>query len=433
MKNVHKFILVLTAMLLIALAFPQDAYAAPIMDGRTVLGESYTLESGKILDGDLNVIGGVVEIQEGATVGGDVLVIGGLVTINGTVEGNVYAIGGTVDVTSTAIIQGDLLSPASYINVDPDAVVMGKQHQGWQSLWTGFETPFFYRPRLIRTPGIRIVTVLNTVGRQTAFTLVLVALGALLLLIMPNATESMTKALITKPWSILGYGALTALALLIGVILLSITICLIPLALLIGLTFGLALLVGWLTLGYELGKRIATSIFKTKWHPVLSAALGNMVLYLIAKGLELIPCLGGFLVFITMLFALGMVVVTLFGTNPYPRQDHGIDDGKLILIQDQPADQPDPITTKKVIEEDEDKIISKPIADEKPTQDHPIEALGLGTRVDNVLKDAGLSTIEAVLKRLKSGDQALLDINGFGKKSLSDLKRALQHQGFQVP
>lgn len=71
--------------------------------------------------------------------------------------------------------------------------------------------------------------------------------------------------------------------------------------------------------------------------------------------------------------------------------------------------------------------------EEKVSPDRPVEELGLGTRVDNVLTDAGLKTIGDVLERLEGGEQAMLDVSGFGRKSLIDLKKALRQQGFEIP
>ena len=65
--------------------------------------------------------------------------------------------------------------------------------------------------------------------------------------------------------------------------------------------------------------------------------------------------------------------------------------------------------------------------------DLPIEELGLGTRVDNVLEEAGISTIADVLDRLEGGEKAMLEISGFGRKSLIDLKKALRQQGYKIP
>jgi len=69
----------------------------------------------------------------------------------------------------------------------------------------------------------------------------------------------------------------------------------------------------------------------------------------------------------------------------------------------------------------------------KVSSDQSIEILGLGTRVDNVLEEAGVKTIADVIERLEGGEKAMLDISGFGRKSLIDLKKALRQQGYKIP
>ena len=65
--------------------------------------------------------------------------------------------------------------------------------------------------------------------------------------------------------------------------------------------------------------------------------------------------------------------------------------------------------------------------------DVSVEVLELGTRVTNSLIDAKLATVADILALLEGGDQALLDIKGFGRKSLIDLKKAMRGQGFKIP
>lgn len=72
-------------------------------------------------------------------------------------------------------------------------------------------------------------------------------------------------------------------------------------------------------------------------------------------------------------------------------------------------------------------------AEEQGDPDLPIEELDLGTRVDNVLQDAGLNTVGDVLERLEGGEKAMLDISGFGRKSLIDLKKALRQKDYKIP
>ena len=69
----------------------------------------------------------------------------------------------------------------------------------------------------------------------------------------------------------------------------------------------------------------------------------------------------------------------------------------------------------------------------KVSADRAMSDLGLGTRVDRVLEEAGIKTIADVLDRLEGGEKAMLDISGFGRKSLIDLKKALRQQGFKIP
>jgi len=443
MKDLQKAILIMVAIIVITLAFPQKVQAAPTAEDRTIIGESYTLESGRILDGNLNVIGGVVEIKETATVNGNMFILGGLVTIDGTINGDLTVIGGTVNLNQNAVIEGDLISPVSYVNIDPNASVRGDQIDEWILPGLGGEQFFNVRPPIFRTRNFTILPILTHAAKTLATTLVLTALGAFLLLIMPKPADRMKQALVSSPWQVLGYGALTALVMLVLGVFLLVTICLIPVLILIGLTVALAILIGWLVLGYELGQRIANTIFKTTWHPVLSAALGNLLLYLVAKGVSLIPCLGWFLVFVTMLFSLGMAIVTLFGTYPYPRSAFvdDVDEREVLFEREQMA-----ITEPPAIDEPEAVIVPPPTppvephflanGPVEPIDDHPeipIEDLNLGTRINNTLKEAGLTTIKDVLRQLEDGDEVMLGISGFGDKSLVDLKEALRNMGFYIP
>jgi large subunit ribosomal protein L31 len=62
-----------------------------------------------------------------------------------------------------------------------------------------------------------------------------------------------------------------------------------------------------------------------------------------------------------------------------------------------------------------------------------IVELELGTRIEAALSGAGIEIVGQALERMAQGDQAMLDIDGFGRKSLADLKRALKRHGFELP
>jgi len=367
MKKATRLSILFFIIAIIAFALPSTVFATSNYDDRTIFGETYTLENGRTLNGDLNVLGGLVTIEEEATVNGNIFVLGGLVTIDGTVSGDLVVIGGTVTLEDDAVIKGNLFAPASYINQDESAIVEGERQENWDMPWGEVYLPNFSQWSNTYRPGMRIVPTINRIGKAIALTLVLAGLGALLLLIMPNATKTMVKALVASPWQILGYGALTVVAVLVVAFILTITICLIPVAFLLLLAFGLAILVGWLILGYELGKRILTGMFNTKWSASLTALFGNAILYLIASGLSLIPCLGGVIEFIAVLFGLGTVVVTLFGTKPYPRKENKIDESQVVLIDN--GDKLDPVPDPNSIE----SMIPDDQSDEQtPSQDQEL-------------------------------------------------------------
>lgn len=60
--------------------------------------------------------------------------------------------------------------------------------------------------------------------------------------------------------------------------------------------------------------------------------------------------------------------------------------------------------------------------------------LNLGARAEAALVKAGFTTVGQMLAKLEqSGDEALLAIEGFGRKSLIDTKKRLRSRGFVLP
>ena len=59
--------------------------------------------------------------------------------------------------------------------------------------------------------------------------------------------------------------------------------------------------------------------------------------------------------------------------------------------------------------------------------------LELTKRSTDILAKAELTTAGDILAALEQGEQTLLDLDGFGRKSLSDLKKALRKFGYELP
>ena len=71
--------------------------------------------------------------------------------------------------------------------------------------------------------------------------------------------------------------------------------------------------------------------------------------------------------------------------------------------------------------------------DEKTSPVRPIADLGLGTRPTGALTRAGITTVGQALERLALGEASVLEIEGFGRKALIDLKKSLRNLGYELP
>jgi large subunit ribosomal protein L31 len=63
----------------------------------------------------------------------------------------------------------------------------------------------------------------------------------------------------------------------------------------------------------------------------------------------------------------------------------------------------------------------------------PIAELELGTRATEALAKAGITKVGQVLDKLGEGETVVLAIDGFGRKSLIDLKKKLRSLGYELP
>ncbi|MGW8225374.1 MAG: DNA-directed RNA polymerase subunit alpha C-terminal domain-containing protein [Anaerolineales bacterium] len=69
----------------------------------------------------------------------------------------------------------------------------------------------------------------------------------------------------------------------------------------------------------------------------------------------------------------------------------------------------------------------------KVSPERPIAELELGKRATDSLEKAGISNVGQVLDMLQTGEASLLAVEGFGRKSLADLKKRLRQLGYQLP
>ena len=70
---------------------------------------------------------------------------------------------------------------------------------------------------------------------------------------------------------------------------------------------------------------------------------------------------------------------------------------------------------------------------QRVSMDRPIVELELGTRATDSLAKAEITMVGQALEKLAQGENTLLDIDGFGRKSLADLKKRLRQFGYELP
>lgn len=69
----------------------------------------------------------------------------------------------------------------------------------------------------------------------------------------------------------------------------------------------------------------------------------------------------------------------------------------------------------------------------KTSPERPVKELGLPTRATEALEKAGLTNVGQILTKLAEGEAVMLAIEGFGRKSLIDMKKILRQMGYTLP
>jgi hypothetical protein len=117
-----------------------------------------------------------------------------------------------------------------------------------------------------------------------------------------------------SPLPSLGIGCLTSLVVPALSVLLVIIIVGIPAALLLLLAWVVAGLFGWIAIGRIVGLRLLEAFKVRDIVPVVGVVVGAILLALLGS----VPILGGLITLIVGLLGLGAVVLSRFGTRPYP-------------------------------------------------------------------------------------------------------------------
>jgi len=69
----------------------------------------------------------------------------------------------------------------------------------------------------------------------------------------------------------------------------------------------------------------------------------------------------------------------------------------------------------------------------RTSPERPVEELAIGTRATDALAKANITKVGQVMDLLAQGEAAILAVDGFGRKSLADLKKKLRQMGYELP
>ncbi len=283
-----------------------------ITGDQVVIGNTFRLESGDTLDGSMLIIGGTATTASDTKINGDLILIGGTLAIDGTVNGDIVSIGGAVNLSDSAIVNGNLSLLGANLQRSSGSIINGQIEEGSPNFPGEGATDQLRRWLPFGNWRNPVRGILTTLFEALALGILAVLVG----LLMPHNVKNIAANLVREPLVSGGIGLLAIIVAPIILLLVAITIILIPVSFLAFIALGLALVLGFIAVGYEVGQRLAT-LFKTTWHPSISAGIGTLLLSLVTGIAGLIPCVGWVLGFIAAIIGLGAVITSRVGSERY--------------------------------------------------------------------------------------------------------------------
>jgi uncharacterized membrane protein len=270
------------------------------------IGKSFTLDAGNKIKGDIVGIGTDLTLEPGSMVEGNILLIGSSLELGGIVKGDLNLFAGNSHLIKSAILNGDINQFFHHIILEPDAQVTGEMNS--------FSFPGF--------PAEQISGFISTAAEwvrpnrwflwDCSRTLVLSLLALLAVMLLKKSTLRISAQIQSQPFIAWGAGIIIALVTPFLALILIITICLLPIGLLILLALALSYLFGWLALGIVMGKLVDRWL-RTHWSDELQAFLGSLMLGLITSIIGWIPCIGWIFNIMIGCIGLGAAIITRFG------------------------------------------------------------------------------------------------------------------------
>lgn len=285
-----------------------------------IVAQDFTLGPGDRLEDDLVVFGGRLHLEQGSIVEGDIAIMGGEAKLEGYVDGDVVAFGASVELGSTAVIEGDVVVFGN-VRRHPDATIRGNMVEGLEA-----SKSFQYLPKMLNgRPGVKPTRPQSrrqmsapgwfvSLTRSVMTILALLFVAALVVILLPESLEHITRVMDDSVLLSLGVGVLTIILTLVLVPLLTIICIGIPLAIVLLVALLLCALIGWVAAGKLLGQKLLHLLKIGTSSPFVVILLGTLLITLLA----LVGCVGRVFALLLLSWSIGAVVLTRFGTASDP-------------------------------------------------------------------------------------------------------------------
>ncbi len=328
-----KVVLAFLVTVLLSAAVVPPAFAQGDDEGRVIFGQDYTVKSGEeiegdlvifggdltveaegVIDGDAVVFGGQVLVDEGGQVKGDLAAIGGRLTVAGEVDDEVVSVGGDIRLEPTARIGNDAVAVFGQVERAEGAEVGGQVVEGAE---------FRFAPSYgLEWGGVRgwridpFAGFLYRAFRAIVTIVALMALGLLVVALLPQQVSVVSATVEGAPFPSIGVGFLTLFVFLLLTPILFIVVCIGWVAwLFLFMALAAAAIYGWIVLGSVVGERLLQAVKIARPEPLPSVLLGVFLITLITAT----PlCIGFLFTLVAGSWGLGAVILTRFGTTPYP-------------------------------------------------------------------------------------------------------------------
>ena len=237
------------------------------------------------------------EVDVGGSVGRELKVAGRAVTIRGEILGDVHIWAEQISILPSAQIHGDLTYHSlGEADIHPDARIGGDIAFIRSDVTDRFMGSAF--------AGAGVIGVAIFLG--------LLLLGVAHVILFPDLMFAAEQTLTTSPWRALGLGLVLLLGVPIVMVVLASSVVGIPLMVILGAAYLIALATAFFVVAIAIGRRggrlVGLSAEATAWSRIAVLAVGVFVLTV----LELIPVLGALVMLLALVLGLGAFAIQAY-------------------------------------------------------------------------------------------------------------------------